>query len=452
MEEEKKTPPLISICDPSKVKDKSIRIQGQYSSKQELCNEMFNLDSTFLNQSLYSTHITRYPKEKDAPYFNRLKNSFANNYYSTAVTSQSGIILDKYELDGAITFDYESGEYILKADVPVNFKEWCKDMTGTGESFLTLISNLSVSTWKEGAAPWIIDYTIYNSDSLVTYKDFKELNPRPYVKLIAPEDILETVKDENNSLVRLRFKKDFYGKDDRLITYIYVYDVEKDREENPLAVFTYSDEEKTSEFKLIDIDELPYGILADSTIIHPIKSCPLLGDPPFIELAILQRLYLNKVGEWSYTTSIAMIPFLVFKGFNTFFENNPENTMDYGPAIALLAPLDSDISYVEISGHSLQAGKDSVDFFKEQCETAGGLALEKSLATTVVVSQAPTNRLYNRFLENLTYNLNKIMDCMCIRHGLKPPTSRISFTKKNVAEVTDPTTPFVESTKSKIGE
>ena len=386
---------------------------------RKICSDMYNLSETYLrqinnNSSDYVLKVS--PQETEDTYKGRLQNALPMNHLAEGVDSASGFLLENFEVD---TGDYTDPD----------LQEWLLDLTGDETSIEGLVSTMSLFTWLYGSAPWFIDYTRYDSsiavNGQISQKDKMQLNLRPYVKLVSPDDLLEASPITDNGIIlpgRLRIRSKY-------MTY-WDFDTnsfcttEKEIEEVLIitreGVEVYHKPKDKWEVKT-PLQPSTNRLIAGAVLIDAYAY--MMGTPPFQDVAVIQSLLMAAEADTGYITSIAQIPFLFGKELDSL---GGDGKLQVGPVFLLKGLKDSDIKWIELSGKSIEAGVARIRRHSENAQAItgqiyAGLSSGEQTATSQILSMAGMKRYFARFKQSMEDNLTAMLNGMLEREGKPVP-------------------------------
>ena len=465
---------------------------AKYRAKRAIAKDMFNIVNVYLDAigEGKSTYVKQLNTESQASYQARLECSFPHSLYKKAVLRAAGALTDDYEIDVS---DYKHE----------TVKGWIADMTGNKQSIVAVASMLAQTYWREGPAPWHIEYTKYNTDAnngsytedegqqqktnMALTRDYNLM--RPLLVLDDPSTLLEATesRDPTNknkpARIRLKLERSTFTdartgsllEHETTETYIYIYDT------NGVTIMYRTDKDPANEYSTLENTKfsIPGHPWPLAGAVDVKKDDFMVGDPPLLEIAICQWRLMEAVGDNHYIIKVAQIPLLL--GVNLDIAKNDRT--DFVGVALINGTEGSDLKYVEVSGASIAAGTQKIEDIKSISKTlVGEIFSEESrvekTATAEVISMSSVSATNSLFLEELAANLTQILEYMAIRHTyaiipnkkekLVPPNARVRIKPKRavVEEQTDDNekkqdetegdntsvNAFIENTEAKLKE
>lgn len=276
------------------------------------------------------------------------------------------------------------------------------DVDLEGNHFDVFAGRLFYSGLAHGVVFCLVDYT--NIGEVKTLAEEKALGARPYLVKIEASDVLgfkTAMLNGKRRLTQFRYREIILEDDgefgEKAVEQICVYEigrVRKFRKNDGGYTETERIELKANGKPLNFIPIVPF-------ITKPITHF-MLGEPPLLELAHLNVKHWQSQSDQDNILNIARVPILVRKGVEA------DGDMQISGSLVDL-PTEGDLLFVEISGHSIGAGQESLKELESQMRTAGAKLLDKTVLA-MTVEQARDEQ--GKEISQLRLYANRFEDCL----------------------------------------
>lgn len=342
-----------------------------------------------------TAYLPKFSKEKDELYSMRLNTSTLFNAYKQSITTNVGRITSKQvkvETNAALLNDF------------------VKDVDTTGRSLTEFSKNLLTHSMNHGVSFILVDFP--QTQKSITLEQIK--NYRPYFVDINAQQVLSVKSDRINGkeeLVYFKYsteaKTSFNDWDDDLDT-----DVEQVREYMLKdGVVSYRIKQEI-EGNWVIVDQGIMTGLARLPIIplYSNRSGFFLGEPLLEDLADLNIRHWQSSSDQQWILHFSRTPLLFAKGFDTRDENGIQRELNVGPnSVVSTDRTDADLSYVEVSGAAIGAGRQDLMDLEDQMTVLGlDVAVDKSGSMTAT-SRAINASATDSVLRSIALQLEDVL-------------------------------------------
>lgn len=276
----------------------------------------------------------------------------------------------------------------LGDDVPARIKEWCDDIDLQGRNLHTFASDIMRDVIGYGVSGVLVDYP--RADGVRTLADEQAMGARPYFTRYAPGTVLgwrTAMRNGATVLTQLRLLESVEVEDGLYATKT----IEQVRVLVPGAWATYRKAEganKVSEWVLFEegtttLTKIPF------VFFYGQRTGFGVGMPPLLELAHQNVEHWQSSSDQSTILHVARVPILTIIGAND------DTKITVGASSAVSLPVGADMKFVEHTGASIEAGRQSLLDLEERMRQTGAelLVLKPGQITaTQVTSESEANK------------------------------------------------------------
>lgn len=276
----------------------------------------------------------------------------------------------------------------LGDDVPSRIVEWCDDIDLQGRNLHTFAADIMRDVIGYGVSGVLVDYP--RADGVRTLADEQAMGARPYFTRYAPGTVLgwrTAMRNGATVLTQLRLLESVEVDDGLYATKT----IEQVRVLAPGAWATYRKAEaanKVSEWVLFEegtttLSAIPF------VFFYGQRTGFGVGMPPLLELAHQNVEHWQSASDQSTILHVARVPILTIIGA----EDDTQITVGASSAVKL--PLGADMRFVEHSGASIAAGRQSLlDLEERMRQTGAELLVIKpgQITATQVQSESDANK------------------------------------------------------------
>lgn len=251
------------------------------------------------------------------------------------------------------------------------------DVDLSGNNLDVFASRLFYQGLAHGVVYCLVDYT--QVGTVKNLAEEKALGARPYLVKIDATDVLgfkSEMRNGKRQLVQFRYRETVIEPDgefgEKAVEQVCVYEIGRVRK------FRKTDGGFTEVANIeLKAGGKPLDFIPIVPFITKQTSQFMVGEPPLTELAHLNVKHWQSQSDQDNILNIARVPILVRKGVE------PGGEVQISGSLIDL-PSDGDLLFVEISGHSIGAGQESLKELESQMRVAGAKLLDKTvLAMTV---------------------------------------------------------------------
>lgn len=342
-----------------------------------------------------TAYLPKFSKEKDELYAMRLQTSTLFNAYKQSITTNVGRITSRQ-------VQIESNALLLN--------EFVKDVDTTGRSLTEFSKDLLTNSFNHGVSFILVDFP--QTQKSVTLEEIK--NFRPYFVDISAQQVLSVKSDRINGkeeLVYFKYstqaKTTFSDWDEELET-----EVEQVREYMLKdGIVSYRIKQKVSGSWVVVDSGVMSGLTRLPIIpLYANRSGFFLGEPLLEDLADLNIRHWQSSSDQQWILHFSRTPILFAKGFDSRDENGVQQELNVGPnSVVSSDRTDADLSYVEVSGAAINAGRQDLQDLEDQMTVLGlDVAVDKSGAMTAT-SRAINAAATDSVLRSIALQLEDVL-------------------------------------------
>lgn len=342
-----------------------------------------------------TAYLPKFSKEKDELYNMRLHTSTLFNAYKQSILTNVGRITSKQ----------------IQVETNSNLcNEFVKDVDTTGRSLTQFSKDLLIKSINHGVAYVLVDFP--QTQKSITMEQITSY--RPYFVDISAQQILSVKSDRINGreeVVYFKYstvaKTTFQDWDDEIDT-----DVEQVREYMLKdGVVSYRIQQE-SDGGWIVVDQ---GVMSGLTRLPIIplysnRTGFFLGEPLLEDLADLNIRHWQSSSDQQWILHFSRTPLLFAKGFDTVDENGIKQEISVGPnSVVSTERTDADLSYVEVSGAAINAGRQDLMDLEDQMTVLGlDVAVDKTGSMTAT-SRAINASATDSVLRSIALQLEDVL-------------------------------------------
>lgn len=332
------------------------------------------LGGTHAMRAAGKAYLPKWPNEAEDAYAARLAVATLYPAYSRTVEVMAGKPFAK--------------PLTLGEDVPARIQAWCDDIDLQGRNLHTFASDIMRDVMGYGVSGVLVDYP--RADGVRTLADEQAMGARPYFTRYAPGTVLGWRTERRGGATRLTQL--------RLLESVEVEDgpfavkcIEQVRVLVPGAWATFRKQEaanRASEWVQFEegtttLQEIPFVFFYGQWTGFGV------GVPPLLELAHQNVEHWQSSSDQSAILHVARVPILTIIGAND------DTKITVGASSAVSLPVGADMKFVEHSGASIEAGRQSLLDLEERMRQTGAelLVLKPGQITaTQVTSESEANK------------------------------------------------------------
>lgn len=332
------------------------------------------LGGTHAMRAAGKAYLPKWPNEAEDAYAARLAVATLYPAYSRTVEVMAGKPFSK--------------PLTLGEDVPARIQTWCDDIDLQGRNLHTFASDIMRDVIGYGVSGVLVDYP--RADGVRTLADEQAMGARPYFTRYAPGTVLGWRTERRagaTQLTQLRLLESIEVEDGPYA----VKTIEQVRVLIPGAWATYrkqSSAGKAAEWVMVEegrttLSEIPF------VFFYGARTGFGVGMPPLLELAHQNVEHWQSASDQSTILHVARVPILTIIGADD------DTAITVGASSAVKLPLNADMKFVEHSGASIEAGRQSLLDLEERMRQTGAelLVLKPGQITaTQVQSESEANK------------------------------------------------------------
>lgn len=378
-----------------------------------LWNEQNKLIEALLNgtqgmKNGAKTFLPKHTLESDKSYENRLSNSTLLNVFRKTSNFLTGKVFQK--------------DIVFEKSVSKKITNWGKNFNSRGQNINIFARKNFLNGIAKGASFVFVDMP-KKDKSIKTKKDEKKAGIRPYFKEISANNILGFIV-ENGKLIQVRFFETVTRKKNK-------YETETVERVRVLEIGRWELHEKdnkTDEFNLVDEGEYNIDSIPFLAFIPDEQTSFLTGKSPLYDLAELNLKHWRSASCQDNYLSIGRIPL--------YFANKIDiEKLPMGVANLLSSDEEgADIKVVEISGKSLEAGRQDLQDIENNMALYGLQQLiprkVSQTATEKNLSNSDSNSNLGTWATEYQLFLNQIYNIACQLMGIEFPENCVTVNKK----------------------
>ena len=304
-------------------------------------------------------YLPQEPAETDEAYDIRLKRTYLYNAYRRSIQSLAGQPFIKP---------------VTVHNLPEELSYIERDADGMGNSLTEVAHNLLVDGLHFGKYHVLVDYP--SVDGVITLKDSREKNIRPYFNIISPlyligwdservggVDLLHDVRIKEVTVETLDVFENV------LVTRVRMY--------NPTSVVTYMTTERQTDYDEESVSENTLGYVPLVTG-YVERTGFMTSRPPLEDLAWMNLRHWQSSSDQNNILHVARVPMMFFRGFG----EDEMNMTIIGPNRAVSTSSETaDIKFIEHSGAAIQSGERDLEKIELQMERMGSdILAQRSVA------------------------------------------------------------------------
>lgn len=342
-----------------------------------------------------TTYLPKFSKEKDELYAMRLQTSTLFNAYKQSIMTNVGRITSK-----PVSVETNSTQLY----------DFCKDVDTTGRSLTEFSKDLLTNSMNHGIAYILVDFP--QTQQSITMEQVGSF--RPYFVDISAQQIINVKSDRINGkeeLVLFSYStiatSTFQDWDDELDT-----DVEQVRE--------YMLKDGVVSYRIKQESDGGW-IVVDEGVMNGLTRIPILplysnrtgffiGEPLLEDLADLNIRHWQSSSDQQWILHFSRTPILFAKGMDSRDENGQPREIEVGPnSVVSSDRTDADLSYVEVSGASINAGRQDLQDLEDQMTVLGlDVAVDKTGSMTAT-SRAINASATDSVLRSIAVQLEDVL-------------------------------------------
>lgn len=318
--------------------------------------------------------------ETDAAYVGRVSRSVLTNYYKQAVEHIVGRGLAK--------------PVQLEEDVPAVLREYAEDVDLTGQHLSLFARRLFTDGWVYGKAHFLVDQhppepvPLPNGQTLVRLEDARQQGVRPYFVHVAPSQLIgwRSARVAGREVVtQLRIREVSTEPDgefgEREVERIRRYYLKPEG-----AVFELWEKTADDKAKWVQVgDTRPLGMPEIPFVTFYVnRTGPLQSLPPLEDLAFVNLRHWQSSSDQANILHLARVPILFSSGIS--WEN--DSTARVGADGLIEGPQGSTLEWVELTGKSMEAGRQDILDCAEQMAVMGMEPLIPRTGNTTATARA----------------------------------------------------------------
>lgn len=303
--------------------------------------------------------------ESNKVYGDKLKRAVLINKYKAAIETATGLL----SANGVTVKD--DGE---EADID---KEFLNNVDGLGGDLETFVEEINDDQMHYGISYVLVDFPTTTGE--ITLEEQRDGNIRPYFVKIGPRSIIEINTRLMGAVEVLTYFEYEYKTPDNETTLRKRFSIVAPPGQPDAGVLTWATfkEERTPQGvqmilqesgTITGVDRLP--IVA----VYGQKVGPWLGEPVLEDLAHYNIAHWQKYAQLSSYEHIATAPMIKVTGLTSTFNaktGGSEGELKVSPYRIIEFEKDGDAGWLEISGSSLEQGREALRFLEEKMEKEG---------------------------------------------------------------------------------
>lgn len=343
--------------------------------------EAWDINDALMGGTLYmrqlgETFLPRWPKEGKEDYKKRLAVATLLPAYEETINQNVGRVFAE--------------PIQLSENVPDQLREFAKNVDLEGSRLDVWAQAFFSLAMQYGLSHALVDYPRIDAEQVKTKADEKATGARPYVTMLNPRQVIgwkSTMVGGKVVLTELRIKEvvvedgDDFGQTKveqiRLLTPGQVQIYRKATGENAQANWALHEQWQTSrqDITLVTLYTKRTGFMC--------------GSPPLLNMALLNVKHWQSQSEQDNILHVARVPLLTVFGL----EEGQELVIGSSSATQFSDRQKQGLEYVEHTGTSISAGKESLTDLVEQMRQAGAKLLRTDNTSTKSVDQTSEEKM-----------------------------------------------------------
>lgn len=334
------------------------------------------MGGTLYMRQLGEAYLPRWPKEDKEDYKKRLAVATLLPAYEETINQNVGRVFAE---------PIQLGE-----NVPDQLREFSKNVDLEGSRLDVWAQAFFSLAMQYGVSHALVDYPRVDAEQVKTKADEKATGARPYVTMLNPRQVIgwkSKMVSGKVQLTALRIKEvvvedgDDFGQTKveqiRLLTPGQVQIYRKATGDNAQANWTLHEEWQTSrkDITLVTLYTKRTGFMC--------------GSPPLLNMALLNVKHWQSQSEQDNILHVARVPLLMVFGL----EEGQELLIGSSSATQFSDRQKQGLEYVEHTGTSISAGKESLTDLVEQMRQAGAKLLRTDNTSTKSVDQTSEEKM-----------------------------------------------------------
>ncbi|MCW0941889.1 DUF4055 domain-containing protein [Citrobacter freundii] len=334
------------------------------------------MGGTLYMRQLGEAYLPRWPKEDKEDYKKRLAVATLLPAYEETINQNVGRVFAE---------PIQLGE-----NVPDQLREFSKNVDLEGSRLDVWAQAFFSLAMQYGVSHALVDYPRVDAEQVKTKADEKATGARPYVTMLNPRQVIgwkSKMVSGKVQLTALRIKEvvvedgDDFGQTKveqiRLLTPGQVQIYRKATGDNAQANWTLHEEWQTSrkDITLVTLYTKRTGFMC--------------GSPPLLNMALLNVKHWQSQSEQDNILHVARVPLLMVFGL----EEGQELVIGSSSATQFSDRQKQGLEYVEHTGTSISAGKESLTDLVEQMRQAGAKLLRTDNTSTKSVDQTSEEKM-----------------------------------------------------------
>ncbi|WP_454863350.1 DUF4055 domain-containing protein [Pseudomonas hormoni] len=317
--------------------------------------------------------LPKWPKEEQEDYSNRLKLSTLFPAYSETVKNNTGRVFAE--------------PIVLGEDVPQPIQDYAENFDRQGNNLQVWAQSFFTQALSHGLCHVLVDYPKTTdgegNKTIVTKADEKAAKVRPYVVMIRPKQVIgwrSSSIDGEHVLTQFRYMEEVEEDDGEF----GAKSVAQIRVLVPGAWATYrmATVKGQKGWSLYEkgtssISHIPLATLYTN------RTGYMTAKPPLIELAHLNVKHWQSQSDQDNILHVARVPMLAISGID-----DDTWELKVGTASATKLPTNGKMEWVEHTGKSIEAGRQSLTDLEDQMRVAGAKLLQKDKQAVKTATQA----------------------------------------------------------------
>ncbi|WP_448647095.1 DUF4055 domain-containing protein [Pseudomonas mohnii] len=317
--------------------------------------------------------LPKWPKEEDCDYRKRLSLSTLFPAYRETVKNNTGRVFAE--------------PIVLGEDVPPVLQDLTEDFDRQGNNLQVWAKSFFTQALSHGLCHALADYPNIkpsgDTEQLVTLADAQAVKARPYAIMIRPQQVIGwRTRNDGGEHVLTQFRyKESVEEEDGLFG---MKRIDQIRVLTPGAWQTYrekADDKGQKTWMLYEEGLTSLDHIALTTL-YTDRTGFMTAKPPLLELAYLNVKHWQSQSDQDNILHVARVPMLAVIGLS----EGEKITVGVGSATNL--PVNADMKFVEHTGKSIEAGRQSLADLEDQMRVAGAKLLQKDKQAVKTATQA----------------------------------------------------------------
>lgn len=318
--------------------------------------------------------LPKWPKEEGEDYRKRLSLSTLFPAYRETVKNNTGRVFAE--------------PIVLGDDVPPAIVDFSEDFDRQGNNLQIWAKSFFTQALSHGLCHALAEYPNIKSsgdtEQLVTLADAQAVKARPYAIMIRPQQVIGwRVSNEGGEHVLTQFRyMESVEEEDGLFGIKCINQI---RVLVPGTWMTYREQTDAKGVKTwVLYDEGPTSLdHIPLTTLYTDRTGFMTAKPPLLELAYLNAKHWQSQSDQDNILHVARVPMLAISGID-----DDTWELKVGTAAATKLPTNGKMEWVEHTGKSIEAGRQSLTDLEDQMRVAGAKLLQKDKQAVKTATQA----------------------------------------------------------------